>query len=68
MQAYAVISLEGVGRSDFVMYVAMVETKKAALDAVRKKYDPPGFIEISGYVQEATVRALDLQPGEVRRL
>ena len=68
MHAYAVIGRPGADRTDFVMYVAMVASREAAIEAVRTTYNPKGELEISGFVTEATIRALDLKDGEVRRL
>lgn len=68
MQAYAVISRDGATSSDLIIYVAAVGSKDAALDAVRAKYGPTRDIEISGSVDQATIQALGLRDGEVRRL
>jgi hypothetical protein len=69
MQGYIVINRRGIERAGFVMYVAMVGSEQEALAAVKAEFNPPAEPEINGLpLQDSTVSALALRPGEVRRL
>jgi hypothetical protein len=67
-ERYVVINRHGVERAGFVMYVAMVASEQEALAAVKAEFNPLGELEINGLpLQDSTVSALALRPGEVRR-
>lgn len=68
-KAYVILHRpEGIA-TNFVLYIAMADTKETALEAVRKLVSPNNGLEINGLPLSAeTAKALGLRPGEVRRL
>jgi hypothetical protein len=51
------------------MYVAMVASEQEALTVVKAAFDPLAELEINGLpLQDSTVSALALRPGQVQRL
>lgn len=68
-QAFVVLRRPPGQRSLFDMYVAMVETKEAAIRAVQAACGAEGDYEINGKpLSVDTAQALRLEPGEVRKL
>jgi hypothetical protein len=67
---YVVINRPNGQRGEpFVLYVAMAESRQAALEIVRSMFRLTGDLEVNGdALAETTVEALALQPGETRRL
>ena len=68
-QAYVILNRPPASSRDMVLYVIIAASPAEAIAAVKAKVNPGGDLEVNGRpLAPSTAEALNLQPGEVRRL